>query len=120
MTTLAERAGAAIDLGRRPYQRLTVAVTRRHGYVHPGPNRNVSLRGAEAAVPGRTAAAEAREACLGVRQALVAFAEVIGLPRPDYLRFCPPDDPPTEEAWSAFVLAGIREDPDFPPVVSTS
>ena len=115
MELLAGRVGKSINLGRVPYQRLSVAVSRRHGYVHPGASRNVSLRGSAAVVPGRTAAAEAREACLGVRQALVALARLIGEPLPDYLRLCPPDDPPTEDAWGAYVLAGIRDDPDFPP-----
>jgi hypothetical protein len=65
-------------------------------------------------VPGTTIATEAREACLGARQALISLAKTLNQPSPVFVSVCPPADPPTEEAWSgAVVLDGVREDPDF-------
>jgi len=114
--TLAARFSVSIDLGRAPYQRLSEAVSRRNEYVHSSPiPRPMSLTGRNVTVPGTSIAMEAREACLGTRQALIALAKTLGQPLPRYLSACPNSDPPTEESWSgAVVLDGVREDPDFP------
>jgi hypothetical protein len=114
--TPAERSSVSIDLGRPPYQRLSEAVSRRNEYVHSSPvPRPMSLTGRKVTVPGTSIAMEAREACLGTRQALIALAKSLGQPLPRYLSACPHSDPPTEESWSgAVVLGGTREDPDFP------
>jgi len=115
LKALATRAGTVIDLGSAPYQRLCEAVRRRNEYVHSSPlPRPMSLTGGKIAVPGTTVATEAREACMGARQALISLAQALNQPPPRYLSICPPANPPTEEAWSgAAVLNGVREDPDF-------
>ena len=83
---LSTRVGVDIDLGLAPYQRLCVAVSRRNEYVHSSlVPRPMSLTGGKAAVPGTTIATEAREACLGARQALISLAKTLNKLPPGYL-----------------------------------
>jgi hypothetical protein len=116
MKALAARAQIVLDLGFSPFQRICVAVSRRNEYAHSKPaQRSMPLTGDNVAVPGTSISAEAREACLGVRQAMTALAKTLSLELPRYLSTCPPSDPPTEESWGgAVILDGVREDPDFP------
>ena len=115
---LAGRAGKSIDLGVPPHQRLSAAVARRNEYVHSGPTqRTMSLRGVESVAPGRSMSIEARAACLGVRESLLDLANVLGAPKPAYIRVCPPGDPLDESVWSnALMMSGVRDDPEFPPL----
>lgn len=113
---LSERAGNGLELGRPPLQDLAGAVVWRKRIVHGDAHCFAVQLGGEASFrPGHSLSVEARRACFAVRQCLVATADRLGLPAPDYLAYCPPVEPTDDAAWrTAEILTGTREDPDFP------
>jgi hypothetical protein len=114
MKRLAAKSSLWLNIGGAPFQRFQECVDFRHELVHPKANER-ELKIASGPVPGLDLSLKARETCQLVRKSLIAVADVLGLSRPKYLAYCPPGDFRDDQLWSsAVVMAGVREDPDFP------
>ena len=113
---LAGRVDNTISIGQGCYQQLHDAYKRRVRYVHSEPvPEAMPVTGKRTALPGMTVSVEARSTCLAVRLSLIDLANRLGVPKPDYLAYCPPVDPNDEDAWrAASFQTGMRPDPDFP------
>lgn len=115
-SALAARHGVTLPLGQGALQALGRTVDLRNQFVHSKPvPQPMPLGGKRRPVPGRSISEDARRACLSVRQALLETSRAIGAEPPTYLAYCPPVAPEDDGAWStANILAGSRDDPDFP------
>lgn len=109
---LAREAAGTLQLGKGPGQWFMEAVDARHRIVHSRPGETETRSISKADVLSQ--ALQARRACAGVRHVLVSLARLRQESPPDYLKASPPD-PNDVKAWrTATVLAGLRDDPDFP------
>lgn len=119
---LALAKGSALDLGRQPFQDLRFAIDRRNEFVHARPLQPVDLTRAPF-VPGRSILIDARRSLVAVRRSLVEVSRCLSgdAETVRYLAACPLADPQDDDAWrSAYILTGIRPDPDFPPTLAST
>jgi len=115
--------GDTFDRGAEPMQSMQKLVSLRHKLVHPKSRRdrlsypNVGTGMAEAIfAPTDDAALDAgRWACLIAREVHLEFSRLTGLECPDWVNVVPGSGSTKAEDWiGASLLAGVREDPDFP------